>query len=165
MGPLTDDVRAAHPALAHVIDSISGGGEVFAATVEGDGLLLELARALRRAQRTTVVRTRPGFALIAGDLPLAAPGIDLGSSHPTTVAVDDVAEGRAAVARIARNAGAVVTCIDAGMTHSSPHALPLLPIAPTIWRWLKPATCSRSARSGSASSRRRGYCSRIAGPR
>jgi nicotinate-nucleotide--dimethylbenzimidazole phosphoribosyltransferase len=79
-------------------------------------LLERLGMALGAAQHTAAPRAgRRVIVIVAGDHGVGDPGIDLGADHPTAVAAHAIASGTAAVAQLARGAGAAIVLVDAGM--------------------------------------------------
>jgi nicotinate-nucleotide--dimethylbenzimidazole phosphoribosyltransferase len=77
--------------------------------------LARVARALGQAQHVSVPRVdRRILVVVAADLPAADPGIALGAGHPTVVAAGAIADGSAAVARLARIHATPVLLVDAG---------------------------------------------------
>ena len=58
-------------------------------------------------------------ARVAADAPAADPGIELGPAHPTVVAAREIAEGTAAVSRIARIHATPILLVDAGVREAA----------------------------------------------
>lgn len=115
--------------LRHVIESISPASEAHAEgarqNVAGAGapLLERLAAALGGAQHTARPRAaRRTIVVCAGDHGAGDPGIALGAAHPTVVAARAIADGTAALAGVARAAGAPIVLVDAGV--AEPAELP-----------------------------------------
>ena len=108
--------------LDHVIAAISPAS---AAHAEGARLRLVATNlphlevvgvALAAAQHSARLRTQcPMLVVVAADHGIADPGVDFGAQHPTTVAVTAIAAGNAAVCHLARNAGASMVVVNAGM--------------------------------------------------
>lgn len=106
----------------HIIAAISP-----ASVAHAEGARLRLAAvnlphveavgvALAAAQHSARLRTKcPMVVVVAADHGIADPGVDFGPQHPTTIAVTALAEGNAAVCHLARNAGASMVIINAGM--------------------------------------------------
>ena len=81
----------------------------------GAPLLERLATALGGAQHTARPRAaRRAIVVCAGDHGAGDPGIALGAAHPTVVAAHAIADGSAALARLARASRAPVVLVDAG---------------------------------------------------
>src|SRR5688572_13661224 len=107
--------------IRHVIESIgmasaAHGGlarqRVGAAAL---GPMTELAVRLAAAQHAVALRVaRKAIVVVAADHGVGAPGVDFGDDHPTSVALRAIAAGDAAVASLARAAGATVMTVDAG---------------------------------------------------
>lgn len=108
--------------LDHVIAAISPAS---AAHAEGARLRLVATNlphleavgvAVAAAQHSARLRTVcPMLVVVAADHGIADPGVDFGAQHPTTVAVTAIAAGNAAVCHLARNAGASIVMVNAGM--------------------------------------------------
>lgn len=108
--------------LDHVLAAISPAS---AAHAEGARLRLAATNlphveavgiALAAAQHSARLRTQHAMLLVvAADHGIADPGVDFGAQHPTTVAVTAIAAGNAAVCHLARNAGANMVVVNAGM--------------------------------------------------
>ncbi len=115
--------------LRHVIESISPASEAHAEGARqnvaraGAPLLERLAAALGGAQHTARPRAaRRTIVVCAGDHGAGDPGIALGAAHPTVVAARAIADGTAALAGVARAAGAPIVLVDAGV--AEPAELP-----------------------------------------
>ncbi len=81
------------------------------------GSLAELAMRLAAARHTPSPRTdRKRIVVVLGDHGCADPGVDLGDSHPAVVAARAFEAGTTALAAAARQAGAPLLVVDAGLT-------------------------------------------------
>jgi nicotinate-nucleotide--dimethylbenzimidazole phosphoribosyltransferase len=107
--------------LRHVVESITPAsaahGEAARLRVAGAGapLLERLATAVGGAQHTARPRTaRRAVVVCAGDHGVGDPGIALGAAHPTVVAAHAIADGSAALARLAQASHAPIVLVDAG---------------------------------------------------
>jgi nicotinate-nucleotide--dimethylbenzimidazole phosphoribosyltransferase len=107
--------------LRHVVDSISPASRAHAEAARrhvasaAAPVLERLATALGGAQHTARPRAaRRTIVVCAGDHGAGDPGIALGAAHPTVVAATAIAEGHAALAHVARAAGAPIVLVDAG---------------------------------------------------
>lgn len=107
--------------LRHVVESITPAsaahGEAARLRVAGAGapLLERLATAIGGAQHTGRPRTaRRAVVVCAGDHGVGDPGIALGAAHPTAIAAHAIADGSAALARLARASHAPIVLVDAG---------------------------------------------------
>jgi nicotinate-nucleotide--dimethylbenzimidazole phosphoribosyltransferase len=119
--------------LRHVIESISPASEAHAEGARqnvaraGAPLLERLAAALGGAQHTARPRAaRRTIVVCAGDHGAGDPGIALGAAHPTVIAARAIADGAAALAGVARAAGAPIVLVDAGV--AEPAELPALAV-------------------------------------
>ncbi|HSK00558.1 MAG TPA: nicotinate-nucleotide--dimethylbenzimidazole phosphoribosyltransferase [Kofleriaceae bacterium] len=119
--------------LRHVIESISPASEAHAGGARqnvaraGAPLLERLAAALGGAQHTARPRAaRRTIVVCAGDHGAGDPGIALGAAHPTVIAARAIADGTAALAGVARAAGAPIVLVDAGV--AEPAELPALAV-------------------------------------
>jgi NaMN:DMB phosphoribosyltransferase len=108
--------------LDHVASSISPAstahGEAAERAVAGAAApqLARVARILGQAQRVSVPRVqRRVLVIVAADAPAADPGITLGPAHPTVVAASAIADGTAAVSRLARTHATPILLVDAGV--------------------------------------------------
>jgi len=115
--------------LRHVIDAISPASlahaEAARRNVAGAGapLLERLAERLGGAQHTARPRAdRRIIVVCAGDHGVGDPGLALGAAHPTVVAAQAIADGSAALAKVARTSRASLVLIDAGVRE--PAAMP-----------------------------------------
>ncbi|HEU4729736.1 MAG TPA: nicotinate-nucleotide--dimethylbenzimidazole phosphoribosyltransferase [Kofleriaceae bacterium] len=107
--------------LRHVVASITPAsaahGEGARRLVAGAGvpLLERLATTLGGAQHTAHPRAgRRSIVVCAGDHGVGDPGVTLGEAHPTILAARAIADGSAALAQVARAAGAPLVLVDAG---------------------------------------------------
>jgi nicotinate-nucleotide--dimethylbenzimidazole phosphoribosyltransferase len=110
--------------LDHVMAAISP-----ASPAHAEGARLKLAEcnlphleavgmAIAAAQHTARLRaTKPMLLIVAADHGIADPGVDFGAQHPTTVAVNAITDGSAAVCHLARNANTSIVVVNAGMAH------------------------------------------------
>ncbi|MGE0869907.1 MAG: nicotinate-nucleotide--dimethylbenzimidazole phosphoribosyltransferase [Kofleriaceae bacterium] len=110
---MTNDV------LNHVIASISPGSAAHADAARGQiahaglPMLDRIAARLGRAQQAARPRcARRTIAIVAGD---TGPRVALGGAHPTAITAHAIADGTAAVARLARPTGTPIVLIDAGV--------------------------------------------------
>ena len=107
--------------LQHVIDAITPASQASAeaarSNVHGVGstMLETLAATLAGAQHTPTPRlARRTLVIAAGDHGCGDPGVSLGADHPTIVAARAIADGYAAVCRLASAARASLVLVDAG---------------------------------------------------
>lgn len=115
-------LRMSDPAvLRHVIGAITPASATHAEAarrrVAGAGapMLERLAAAIGGAQHAPTPRAnRRSIVVCAGDHGAGDPGIALGPAHPTAVAAGAIADGDAALARIAAASRASIVLIDAG---------------------------------------------------
>jgi nicotinate-nucleotide--dimethylbenzimidazole phosphoribosyltransferase len=115
--------------LRHVIDAISPASLAHAEAARrhvaaaGAPLLERLAHRLGGAQHTARPRAdRRTIVVCAGDHGVGDPGLALGAAHPTVVAAQAIADGSAALAKVARTSRASLVLIDAGVRE--PAAMP-----------------------------------------
>jgi len=115
--------------LRHVIDSISPASLAHAEAARrhvaeaGAPMLERLAASLGGAQHTARPRAdRRTIVVCAGDHGVGDPGVALGAAHPTAVAAHAIADGSAALARVARASRASIVLVDAGARE--PGAMP-----------------------------------------
>lgn len=110
--------------LDHVLAAIS---PVSPAHAEGARLKLAecnlphleaVGLAIAAAQHTARLRaTKPMLLIVAADHGIADPGVDFGAQHPTTVAVNAITDGSAAVCHLARNAATSIVVVNAGIAN------------------------------------------------
>lgn len=112
--------------LRHVLESISPASAAHAEGARGNlaaagiPMLERLAMTLGGAQHTARPRAqRRTIIVVAGDHGAGDPGIALGSSHPTVIAAQAIADGTAAVAQVARSSKTPVLLVDAGARETS----------------------------------------------
>jgi nicotinate-nucleotide--dimethylbenzimidazole phosphoribosyltransferase len=114
--------------LDHVIESITPASRAHAEAARdriagvGAPALERLAGQLAAAQHGPPRGDRRVIVVCAGDHGAGDPGISLGEMHPTAMAARAIADGSAAVCRLARVAGASIVLVDAGTRE--PDALP-----------------------------------------
>jgi len=120
--------------LRHVIDSITPASRAHAEAARrqvagvGAPMLERLAASLGGAQHTA--RPRAGHRTIvvcAGDHGVGDPGLALGADHPTVVAAHAIADGSAALAKVARAGRASIVLVDAGARE--PAAMPAIAVS------------------------------------
>lgn len=106
--------------IDHVVASIGPGSAAHADLARRrvgaiGGPVAQLAVRLAAAQHAVRLRVaRRALVVVAADHGIAAPGVDFGADHPTSVAVRALAAGDGAIAALARAAGATVIVADAG---------------------------------------------------
>jgi nicotinate-nucleotide--dimethylbenzimidazole phosphoribosyltransferase len=106
--------------IDHVVAAIgrasAAHGELAARRVGAiGGPVAALAIRLAGAQHAVRLRAaRRALVVVAADHGIAAPGVDFGADHPTSVALRALAAGEGAIAGLARAAGATVVTVDAG---------------------------------------------------
>ena len=120
--------------VRHVIASIGEASRAHAeaaraaAAGSGAAILVHLARALAAAQHTPHPKAaRKKVVVIAGDHGCGDPGIAMGADHPTAVAARAIADGSAALADVARAAGAPIVLVSAGTREAMPAIAVELP--------------------------------------
>lgn len=120
--------------IAHVCGAIVPASAAMAAAVrDGDALGAAAADAplarwlagARHHPRPSV--TRPAVMVVAADHGVLDPGPSLGADHPTAIALAAIAAGDAAIASLARGAGAHVVVIDAGVAIEATAAIGVVP--------------------------------------
>jgi nicotinate-nucleotide--dimethylbenzimidazole phosphoribosyltransferase len=112
--------------LRHVIGAITPAsvahGEAARRRVAAAGapVLERLAAGIGAAQHTARPRTtRRAVVVCAGDHGVGDPGLALGPAHPTVVAAHAIADGSAALARLAGASRAPIVLVDAGTREPS----------------------------------------------
>jgi nicotinate-nucleotide--dimethylbenzimidazole phosphoribosyltransferase len=119
--------------IDHVVAAVGAGsaahGELAARRVGAiGGPVAALAIRLAAAQHAVRLRVaRRALVVVAADHGVAAPGVDFGADHPTSVALRALAAGDGAIAGLARAAGATVVVVDAGVAGAGlpPTAVPV----------------------------------------
>lgn len=108
--------------LTHVIESIGPASAAMAAAraQEGAGPIAAWLAGARHSTRPRVERRV--VLCVACDHAVVDAGVAFGDGHPTIAAVRAIAAGEAALAKAARDAGAVVVIVDAGV--AEPDGLP-----------------------------------------
>ena len=129
--------------VRHVLDAI---GEASVAHAEATRARLAAANApmlerlgarLAAAQHGPPRGARRAVVVVAGDHGCADPGLSLGDGHPTAVAARAIADGSAAVVRLARPTPVVL--VDAGAAERLPELAIRLGRGPTRDRTREPA--------------------------
>ena len=125
--------------LDHVVASIGAASAAHGALARQRlgaaalGPMTELAVQLAAAQHAVSLRVaKRALVVVAADHGVGAPGVDFGDDHPTAAALRAIAAGDAAVASLARAAGATVMVVDAGCAGTGlPATAVQIGVAPT----------------------------------
>lgn len=120
--------------LRHVIDAITPASQASAEAARsavhavGSEMLGNLAASLAGAQHSATLRlARRTLVIAAGDHGCGDPGVSLGANHPTVIAAHAIADGVAAVCRIASATRASLVLVDAGVRE--PTHMPSIAVA------------------------------------
>jgi nicotinate-nucleotide--dimethylbenzimidazole phosphoribosyltransferase len=125
---MTSSLFAGSATLQHVVSAISSASLAHAQSaamkLSSAQLphVLKVGAAVAAAQHSARLRyDQVRLLIVAGDHGIADPGVDFAVQHPTYVTAAAIADGHGAACHLARNAGAQVLLVNAGMQVALAH--------------------------------------------